>query len=99
MAEAADLDTLASVLRGLDERVRVEVVDPALLDPPRHGCDVCAQLECAGTAHVSWWSDGANRTAWAAPDHLPGWVSGFVIPDSDDEDICVELTYPMESAA
>lgn len=82
-----DLDTLAADLRALDDRIQVEIV--ALW--PAAGCDLCQLVECDGTAQVSWWHGQTECGVTVAAGHLLGWIDGFVIPDSDDEHIRIEL--------
>jgi hypothetical protein len=84
----ADLDTLASELRGLDDRVEVDIIPTEAV----HGCDLCCCVDCLGDAYVSWFSryHGLQRHHVNA-DHLLGWISGLVLPDATPDQVQIEL--------
>lgn len=85
MADRIDLDDL----RMLDDRILVETVP----DLPPHGCQLCQMLDCHGDARVCWWSriDGRSCDVRVNTGHLLGWVPGWVVPDSQDEQIQIEV--------
>lgn len=78
---------IAADLRHLDPRVRVELVEPWTPS----GCQLCRMQGCDDTAVVMWWHGEDYREVRLSVAEVVGWVSGWVIPDADDEDIRVEL--------
>lgn len=82
-------DQLLATLRNLDDRILAEHV-PAW---PPVGCDLCGYVDCVGDVRVSWISrfPGRDNQWHVASAHLDGWVSGFLLPDSADEQILFEV--------